>query len=131
LTFSDEEEAAVLDAANKLEAFRKSEKKISSLSFKIEGQEIGNLSFGRWRSARIKIRKSKPLQVFGRADDDPELMLGTYLPLGQKEAGSYILPITEGQALHFKVKPGPEESIAIKISCLLLPQTHKLSWFEK
>ena len=132
LTFSDEEEAAVLGAAKKLEAFRKSDKKISSLSFKIEGQEIGNLKFGRWRSAKINIRTSKPLQIFGRAAaDDPELMLGTYLPLGQKEAGSYILPITGGQALHFKVKPGPEESVAIKVSCLLLPQTHKPSWFEK
>jgi hypothetical protein len=119
LTFSDREEAAALDALAHLEAFRESGALVSALTLKVEGEEIGSLTFADGRGLRKKIGRRQPLQVYGRASaDGPELLLSTYVPTAQDHPGSYRVRVNDRQTLLLDVKPSRGANIQFKISCL-------------
>ena len=118
LSFSEQEEAEVLNALERFSAFRESGVDVGQLSLKVAGREIGRLDFTKRRKEKLKISREQPLQIFGRAGAaGPELLLATYVPVVQDHSGSYLLALNDHQSLRFEVKPSRGAKVKLTISC--------------
>lgn len=140
LTFSDEEEMEAVETLERLGAFRESGGDVNLLSFKVSGKEVGTLDFTNRNKRKIKIERSQPLQIFGRAGGGPELLLATYIPAAQNRSGNYLVALNDCQSLGLDVKPLRGAIVRIKISCILtsladeqpglLKRFRSLEWFR-
>jgi hypothetical protein len=118
LSFSEQEEAEVLNALERFSAFRESGMDVGQLSLKVAGREIGKLDFAKRRKEKLKISREQPLQIFGRAGAaGPELLLATYVPVVQDHSGSYLVALNDHQSLRFEVKPSRGAKVKLTISC--------------